>query len=102
MLNPWLSLSLQAARLGWETQSLVVDQMMRLAGVGNTDRESAGDFEHNTMAVPVRNKEAPQSPTAPVVKVAAPANSSPHPQVVQQVKKNQKKHRRVKKQRRSH
>jgi hypothetical protein len=102
MLNPWLSLSLEAARLGWETQSMVVDQMMRLVGVGNTDRQPAGAFEHNTIAVPMRNEEAPQAPTAPVVKVAAPAKSSSPPQVVQQVKKNPKKHRRVKKQRRSH
>jgi hypothetical protein len=91
MLNPWLSL--QAARLGWETQSLVVDQMMWLAGVGNSGRQP--------MAVPERNKEAPPAPAAPVVRVAALANRSTHPQVVQQVIKNQKKHRRVKKHRRS-
>jgi hypothetical protein len=99
MLNPWLSLSFQAARLGWDTQSMVVDHMMRLAGVGNSDRHPAGALEHNTMAVPVRNEEAPP---APVVKVAAPANSGNQSQVVQQGMKNQKKHRRVKKRRRSH
>jgi hypothetical protein len=102
MLNPWLSLSLQAARLGWETQFLVVDQMVRLAGVGNTDRQPAGSLEHNITAVPVGNEDGPPAPAAPAVKVAAPGKSSTHPQVVQQAMKNQKKHRRVQKHRRSH
>ena len=85
MLNPWLSFSLQAARLGWETQSLVVDQMMRLAGVSISDRKAAADFERNTMAVPVVDgdaRETQTSPvatrTSPVAHVAAPVNSSKH------------------------
>jgi hypothetical protein len=32
MLNPWLTLSLQAARLGWATQSAMMDQFTRVAG----------------------------------------------------------------------
>ena len=55
----------------------MVDQMMWLAGVGNSGSQP--------MAVPVRNKEAPLAPAAPVVRVPALANSSTHPAVVQQV-----------------
>jgi hypothetical protein len=45
MLNPWLSLSFQAARLGWETQRLVVDHWLRIAGMTASNRKAAGAFE---------------------------------------------------------
>ena len=41
MFNPWLTLSIQTARLGWETQAAVVDQIMRFAGVGASRGGSA-------------------------------------------------------------
>jgi hypothetical protein len=34
MLNPWLALSFQAARLGWEAQTVLALRFMRLAGGG--------------------------------------------------------------------
>jgi hypothetical protein len=40
MFNPWLSLSFQAARLGWETQTAVVDQLMRIASARYSDRKA--------------------------------------------------------------
>jgi hypothetical protein len=93
MLNPWLSFSLQAVRLGWKTQSLVVDQMMRLAGVGISDRTAA---KQTAMALP-----APELPTSPVT-AAAPARSSKHRHVVQKVTKIQKKQSLGNKRRRPH
>jgi hypothetical protein len=44
MLNPWLTLSLQAARLGWATQSAMMDQFTRVAsGVVAGPREVHAD-----------------------------------------------------------
>jgi hypothetical protein len=34
MLNPWLALSFQAVRLGWEAQTVLALRLMRLAGGG--------------------------------------------------------------------
>ena len=40
MLNPWVAFSFQAARLGWEAQSVMALRFMRLAGgsAGQSDR----------------------------------------------------------------
>jgi hypothetical protein len=98
MLNPWLSFSLQAVRLGWRTQSLVVDQMVQLAGVGISDRTAA---EQNAMAVPTVDGDAPELPTSRVT-AAVPARSSKHRHVVQKVTKIHKKQSLRNKRRRSH
>ena len=44
MFNPWLALSFQAVRLGWEAQNVMVLRLMRLAGGG-----VAGHTEANLM-----------------------------------------------------
>jgi hypothetical protein len=62
MLNPWLSLSCQTARLGWETQSAVVDQMMRIASAGISDRKAADASDRNVRATPAEVSEASVSP----------------------------------------
>jgi hypothetical protein len=36
MLNPWFAFSFQAARLGWEAQSVMALRLMRLAGGGSS------------------------------------------------------------------
>jgi hypothetical protein len=90
MLNPWLSLPFQAARLRWETQSIVMDQMWKLAGVGISDRKAAGDIVANATALPTGDSDAPKPPTSPVEE-AVSANSSKHRQIVQKVMKIQKK-----------
>ncbi len=88
MLNPWLTLPFQAVRLGWETQSIVADQMMRLAGFGISDRKVAG----NSMAdiVPLAIVEAVEAPASPIEAVA-PARSAKSRQAAQKVRKIQKK-----------
>jgi hypothetical protein len=43
MLNPWVALSFQAARLGWEAQSVIALRFMRLKG------GSAGQSEARRM-----------------------------------------------------
>jgi hypothetical protein len=86
MLNPWLTLPLQAVRLGWETQSIIADQMMRLAGFGSSDRKAAGNF---VAAFPKIDGNAPQAPIVPV-EARAPAKSAKHRQAAQKVRKIQK------------
>jgi hypothetical protein len=49
MLNPWLSLPFQAARLGWETQTIVLGELMRIAGA-RTDRKPASALDTIKMA----------------------------------------------------
>jgi hypothetical protein len=41
MLNPWFALSFQAARLGWEAQSVMALRLIRLAGGGASGRSEA-------------------------------------------------------------
>jgi hypothetical protein len=41
MLNPWLSLPFQAARIGLETQTMVFDQLLRMTGINPSDRSAA-------------------------------------------------------------
>ncbi len=41
MLNPWLTLSLRATRLGLATQSAMVDQFMRVVGGNAWNRRDA-------------------------------------------------------------
>jgi hypothetical protein len=99
MLNPWLTLPFQAVRFGWETQSVVVDQMMRLAGLGISDRKAAGNFVTTTTAFPTVDGDAPEAQTSPV-EAAAPKSSKPR-QVAQKVMKIEKKRSLGSKRRRS-
>jgi hypothetical protein len=41
MLNPWLVLAFQAARLGWEAQNVMALRLMRLAGGGAAGQSEA-------------------------------------------------------------
>jgi hypothetical protein len=69
MLNPWLTFSINAARFGWETQSIMVDQMMRLAGADALDRHEARD------ASPMASPDG--APAAAAARTAAKAQTSP-------------------------
>jgi hypothetical protein len=89
MLNPWLTLPLRAVRLGWETQSILADQMMRLAGLSISDQKAAGHFIAPT-ALPTVDGNAPEAPTLPV-EPEAPAKRGKHRQVAQKVTKIQMK-----------
>jgi hypothetical protein len=97
MLNPWLSLSFQAARLGWEAQTAVVDQLMRIADVGAWDQKAAGSVDAAPPAEDLMAVEAPPSP----VQAGAPAKSSVHRKVAQKIFKVHKELRRGSKRRRS-
>jgi hypothetical protein len=90
MINPWLTLPFQAVRFGWETQSVLAHQMMRLAGLGTLDRKPAGDFVADTTALPPADGVALEAPTSPV-EAAAPAKSGRRRQVAQNIRKIQKK-----------
>src|SRR5437764_1189221 len=39
MFNPWLSLPLQAVRFGWDAQSMMMEQMMRLTGMRSAEQK---------------------------------------------------------------
>ncbi len=77
MQNPWLTLPFQAVRLGWETQSVIADQMMRLAGFGRPDRKAAGDFIPEVAPLPILETPAAATPPAEAapVKSAKPRQS---------------------------
>jgi hypothetical protein len=68
MLNPWLSFSFEAARLGWEAQNGMALRLMRLAGGGAADQSEPR---------PMVAKAADQSEPRPMVakKAAAPAKA---------------------------
>jgi hypothetical protein len=46
MLNPWLTLSAQTVRLGWETQAAVVHHLFRIARIGVSENGKAESNEH--------------------------------------------------------
>jgi len=102
MLNPWLAFSFKAARLGWETQSMMVDQLMAMAGVNGSDRHEARD------AFPAGSREgrrtAAAARAAAEVQTVAPVHAirdGKSRRVAQQVAKGHKKQGRVSKRRRS-
>jgi hypothetical protein len=82
MLNPWLSLSFQAARFGWEAQTAVIDQLMRIADVGTFDQKAAGSVDTNKMAPPTEDRMAVEAPPSPV-EAGAPAKRSVHREAAQ-------------------
>lgn len=86
MLSPWLTLPLQAVRLGWETQSILADQMIRLAGLG-ISRKTAGNSMADITPVPI--VDTPEA--KPAVEAAAPGKSAKSRQVAHKVRKDQKK-----------
>jgi hypothetical protein len=89
MLNPWLSLSFQAARLGWETQAAVVDQLMRIAGVGTSDQKVGGSVDANEIALAPHDRRAVEADPSPL-EAGAPAKSSEHHEVAQRILKIRK------------
>ena len=89
MLNPWLTFPLRAVRLGWETQSILADQMIRLAGFGISDQKAARNFIAPA-ALPTVDGSAPERPPLSV-EAAAPAKREEHRQAAQRVRKVQKK-----------
>jgi hypothetical protein len=93
MPNPWLTLPFQAVRLGWETQSIVAEQMMRFAGLGISDRKAAGNFIPEDTPLPVG--QPPEAPTSSVdatsVDATPPAKSVKPRQLAEKVQTIRKK-----------
>ena len=87
MLNPWFSFPMQAVRFGWDAQSMVVEQMMRLTGMRSSERAPPSTPATDT-AAPVE-VAAPEAPIAPA-ETTSPANSPKHRQAAQKVAKIQK------------
>ena len=108
MLNPWLAFSFRATRLGWETQSMVVEQLMAMAGVNAADRHASGDAlptdspEPEPVAAATRTLAEAQTLAQPPTQTPIHALKDAKPRkVAQQVSNGQKKHGRAGKQRRS-
>jgi hypothetical protein len=108
MLNPWLAFSIRATRLGWETQSMVVDQLMAMAGVNAADRRTTSDVCPTDAPEPDPAAVAPR-PLAEAQAFAQPPTETPihamqdatPSKVAQQVSNGHKKHGRAGKRRRS-
>jgi hypothetical protein len=90
MLNPWLSLPFQAARLGWETQTIMVDQLMRIAGA-STERKPASALDTIKTAPLAEDRGAVAATPSSPVDAGASARNSKHPQAAQKVMKKHKK-----------
>src|ERR1700719_279464 len=102
MLNPWLSFSLKATRLGWETQSMVVDQLMAMAGVNAADRHGARDA--SPIDSPEGEPAAAAAPTSAEAQTVTPVHAIKDDKpgkVAQPVSNGHKKQDRGNKQRRS-
>ena len=101
MLNPWLTLSLQAARLGWATQSAMMDQFTRLAGgVAAIPRPPHADMPRTP--APAAASSPPGAGIVPEPEPAATALTTKQhvpPEVAQKVHKNRKKQARAGKRR---
>ena len=61
MFNPWFAFSLQAARLGWETQNVMAIRLMRLAGGGAEDQSETHHIGAEK-AAPLDKGPTPRSP----------------------------------------
>jgi hypothetical protein len=91
MFNPWLSLSFRAARLGWETQTAVVDQLMRIAGGRNSDRKAIGVVEMKDPAHLEEDWVAVADTPLPIDAGASAKSSKPR-EVMQKSPKSRKRH----------
>jgi hypothetical protein len=58
MFNPFVAISFQAARLGWETQNLMALRLMRLAGGGLAGQSEAHPINTEKMAALTKAKTA--------------------------------------------
>jgi hypothetical protein len=52
MLNPWLALTFQAARLTWEAQGAMALRLMRLADEGTAAQSKANGMSAEKVAAP--------------------------------------------------
>jgi hypothetical protein len=86
MLNPWLSLSFQAARLGLKTQSLVVDHLLRIAGTAPANPKPASVSGSIQTASPEEDRSTAEAARSSLV-ARAQAASNKQPQVSQKVSK---------------
>ena len=93
MLNPWLSLSFQAVRLGWETQTNVVAQWMRIAGASTPDRKAVAISDRKETAPAAEDGIAATATPSSQVEAEARERSSKHSQAAQKVLKKHKKQR---------
>jgi hypothetical protein len=101
MLNPWLAFSFKAARLGWETQSMMVDQLMAMAGVNGSGRYEARDAFPGSREGEPSTAAARTAAEAQTVTPVHAMKDHKSRKVAQQVAKGHKKQGRVSKRRRS-
>ena len=110
MFNPWLTLSIRTARLGWETQAAIVAQMMQFAGAGASRGGSAAPIDTaapvDTAASVGVEDAAPMNTAAPVEvedwvaaapglppSIERPARRGKHREVAQNAKIHKKRSR---------
>jgi hypothetical protein len=86
MLNAWLSIAFQATRLGWQTQTAVVDHLMRMASAGASDRQHARSMDTNKIDPPT-DQVAAEAHTLAEAQTRAPITGSKTREVAQKVSK---------------
>jgi hypothetical protein len=64
MLNPWLALTFQAARLTWETQGEMALRLMKLAGAGTAAQADANGMSAEAEKVAALVEAQPVAATA--------------------------------------
>ena len=94
MINSWLALPFQVTRLGWETQTLLMDRWLQLAGM-NSDRKAAAESPTvEELAPKIAEEPLPeevQTPAEAILPVVHTAPSSKVRHVAQKVSKIHKK-----------
>jgi hypothetical protein len=87
MFNPWLSFSIRTVRLGWESQAAVVDQLLRLAGIGSSDRAES-PAEANASAQPASEQLAEPPAVSQPKTTTQKSNSRAAPKAAKSHKKS--------------
>jgi hypothetical protein len=92
MFNPWLTLSIQTARLGWETQAAVVAQLMQFSGAGASRGGSAAPI--NTAApVDVEDEDGVALAAGLSPSIERPTRGGKHREVAENAKIHKKRSR---------
>jgi hypothetical protein len=65
MLNPWLALTFQAARLTWEAQGAMALRLMRLADGGTAAQSKANGMSAEKVAAPAEAQAVAATAVAP-------------------------------------
>jgi hypothetical protein len=90
MFNPWLTLSIQTVRLGWETQAAVVAQLMQFSGAGASRGRSAAPID---TAAPVDVEDGVALTAGLSPSIEKPTRGGKHREIAENAKIHKKRSR---------